>query len=267
MQKIILTFILSVVMLSQASAFNISREITKISGEEFQVKIHFENMNIKGFANISETIPSGFTVIEGNSNGGGFSFRNNKMKIIWLSVPPQANFEIDYTIKVNGDVRSTTLNGVFGYIENDNKSMMNLSPGEIPYALATEEVAVVETTPAVKETTPAKEEIAAVTEPAPKKKETAPFKKEPKPVYTDNSSSTSGTTYHVQIGALTNPNFEFSSSVKSLAPIERKKYGSIYKYLSGSFTSKADAMSLRTKLVNAGISDAFIVKYKDGKRI
>jgi hypothetical protein len=250
MQKIILTFMLTFVMLSQTLAFNISREITKISDEEFQVKIHFENMNIKGYANISETIPSGFTVIEGNSNGGGFSFRKNNMKILWLSFPPQANFEIDYTIKVSGDVNSTTLNGVFGYIENDNKSTMNLSPGKIPYALATEEVAIAET-PVVEETI----------------SEKAPVKKEPKPVYADNSSSTSGITYHVQIGALTNPNFEFSSSVRSLAPIERKKHGSIYRYLSGSFTSRADAMSLRTKLVNTGISGAFVVKYKDGKRI
>ena len=53
-------------------------------------------MNIKGYANITETIPSGFTVVEGNSNGGGFSFRNNKMKILWLSVPPQEDFEIDF---------------------------------------------------------------------------------------------------------------------------------------------------------------------------
>jgi len=257
-------------MLSQTLAFNISREITKISGEEFQVKIHFENMNIKGYANITETIPSGFTVVEGNSNGGGFSFRNNKMKILWLSVPPQEDFEIDYTIKVSGEVSSTTLNGIFGYIENDNKSTMNLSPGEIPYALATGEDAIAGT-PVVEETItetpPVKEEIAAVVEPAPKKEEKAPVKEEPKPVYPDNSSSTSGITYHVQIGAFTNPNFEFSSSVRSLAPIERKKYGSIYKYLSGSFTSRTDAMSLRTKLVNAGISGAYVVKYKDGKRI
>lgn len=252
MHKILLTLALLFSFLVESLAFNISREITKISDKEFKVTVHFENMDVSGFAHISETIPSGFTVEQGNSNGGKFSFRDNKMKIIWLNVPSDKNYEIDYTIKVDGNPVSNTINGVYGYIVNDNKSSMNLSPGEIPYNLGNSSVA---STP-----TPKAE---------PKKVERAPEKKaEPKnePVYTSSSSSQTGITYHVQIGALTNPNHSFPSAVNNLAPIERKKYGSIYKYLSGSFVSREDAMAHRQRVVDAGITGAFVVKYKDGVR-
>lgn len=256
MHKILFTLALLFSFVSESFAFNISREISKVSNDEFKVTIHFENMDVSGFAHISETIPNGFTVEQGNSNGGKFSFRDNKMKIIWLNVPSEENYEIDYTIKVSGNPVSTTITGVYGYIVNDNKSSMNLSPGEIPY-----------------NTGSSQEEIASTPTPTPKKVEKAPVKKEepkkaePKkePTYSSSSSQT-GVTYHVQIGALTNPNHNFSSSVRNLAPIERKKYGSIYKYLSGSFVSREDAMAHRQRVIDAGISGAFIVKYKDGVR-
>lgn len=259
MHKILLTLALIFTFVAETLAFNISREITQVSNDEFKVTIHFENMDVTGFAHISETIPTGFTVEQGNSKGGKFSFRDNKMKIIWLNVPSDKNYEIDYIIRVTGSPVSTTINGVYGYIENDNKSSMNLSPGEIPYKTGS-------STPAVASTPTPKAQ--------PKKTESAPVKKaEPKktepqkePTYSSSSSSQTGVTYHVQIGALTNPNHDFPSAVSRLATIERKQYGSIYKYLSGSFVSREDAMAHRQKVLDAGISDAFIVKYKDGVR-
>lgn len=258
MRKHILAILFLIATLSPALAFNISREITKINGEEFQVTIHFENMDIQGFANISETIPSGFTAYEGNSSGGGFSFRNNKMKIIWLSVPSQSNFEVNYTIKVTGTVVSTTINGVFGYIDNDNKSTMNLSAEDIPFELDSSSEPAIAT---VESPVASKKE-----EPKPVKK-AEPVKKEVKTnSNTSTYSSSSAITYHVQIGALTNPNFQFSSAVTSLGSIEKKRYGSVYKYLSGSFSSREEANAHREKVLDAGINGAFVVKYLNGER-
>ena len=72
--------------------------------------------------------------------------------------------------------------------------------------------------------------------------------------------------YRVQLGAYSK---KLSSSVFKNAGqiIELKTEDGLYKYMSGSFASIQDALKYRDELVKKGYQGAFVVAYKDSKRI
>lgn len=57
-----------------------------------------------------------------------------------------------------------------------------------------------------------------------------------------------------------------SSQFKGLSPVEEYKDGGIYKYTYGSSTSETEALRIRNEIRNK-FKDAFVVKFKNGKRI
>jgi len=75
-----------------------------------------------------------------------------------------------------------------------------------------------------------------------------------------------GVVYRVQLGAYSK---KLSSSVFKNAgqTIELKTEDGMYKYMSGSSSSVQDAMKQREELVKRGYNGAFVVAYKDNKRV
>ena len=76
----------------------------------------------------------------------------------------------------------------------------------------------------------------------------------------------SDVSFRIQIGAFRN---KLSKSVFRELPIVVSVFGedSLYRFFSGSFTDKTDAASHKVNLSSSGYNDAFIVAFKDGKRI
>ena len=76
----------------------------------------------------------------------------------------------------------------------------------------------------------------------------------------------SDVSFRIQIGAFRN---KLSKSVFRELPTVVSVFGddSLYRFFSGSFTDKTDAASHKVNLSSSGYNDAFIVAFKDGKRI
>src|ERR1035437_4481036 len=73
-----------------------------------------------------------------------------------------------------------------------------------------------------------------------------------------------GAVYRVQLGAYSKKSSSFQNAGDS---IELKIEGVLYKYMIGSFTALEDAHKKRDEFLKKGYSDAFVVAYKDNKRV
>ena len=285
--KSLLILITSLLIGFVSHAVSVTREITPLSGSDngFKVALSFNDLGaIGGFAKLKETVPTGATVKEIDSKGGEFSFADNTVKVIWMSKGAES-FTLVYHLFIDNPSSNMEVTGEFNYIVGSDKKVFEISASEVPYegAIAsteatttaeTEETVVEEVVEEVVETVtsnPTTEETTTetVTE-APVEEEVAvveaPVVTETKLESTSSSASSGNVYYTVQIGALTSGNYKFSSAINGLGNIEVKQYGILYKYMSGSFSSKEEALAHRLKLIDAGADGAFVVKYVNGER-
>ncbi len=76
-----------------------------------------------------------------------------------------------------------------------------------------------------------------------------------------------GFTYKVQIAASKNNLAAKSYNFKGLTSISKEKTGAIYRYFSGETSSLSDIERLKSAAIKKGYTTAYIVTYKNGKRI
>jgi hypothetical protein len=94
------------------------------------VEIFINKSDVNGFAKVQQIIPEGFTVEPLETKGATFSFKDNKVKFIWMSLPLQNEFTISYQLTPNATtVGDFTIGGKFSFIsESERKNV------EIPVA-------------------------------------------------------------------------------------------------------------------------------------
>ncbi|MDQ3048999.1 MAG: hypothetical protein M3R27_15730 [Bacteroidota bacterium] len=103
---------------TEPSSVTCKRNVPASPGSEFIVEILINKGTTTGFAKLLETLPAGFTATAMESQGGSFSFSEQKVKFVWVSMPSQPEFKISYKVSVVGSVIGN-IDGVFSYIEND----------------------------------------------------------------------------------------------------------------------------------------------------
>ncbi|GAB4446071.1 MAG: hypothetical protein Fur0028_00230 [Bacteroidales bacterium] len=98
--------------------------------------VNTANLPRDKFAKIQEIVPSGYTATALETNEGIFSFKDNNVKFLWMSLPPQKQFIVSYKLtSVNGMSEIPALSGSLSYIENEatkiksiqNKDFLNSS--------------------------------------------------------------------------------------------------------------------------------------------
>ncbi|PCJ23093.1 MAG: hypothetical protein COA97_12360 [Flavobacteriales bacterium] len=115
-------------------------------GTEAVIEITIKKEDITGFAKVQQIFPDGFTAEPIDTKGATFSFKDNKVKFIWMALPAEKEFTISYKIKPNENtIGDFTLGGKFSFIsESERKNI------EIPIAnfkVISDEPLVVETAP------------------------------------------------------------------------------------------------------------------------
>lgn len=256
--KSLLILITSFLIGFTSHAISVSREITPLVGSDngFKVTLSFNNLGeIGGFAKLREILPTGTMAKEIDSKGGEFSFEDNTVKVIWMSKSANS-FSLTYHIFVQQPKQNLEVSGEFNYLVGSEKKVFTISPTEIPF-----EETIVSATSYEDETlntSSAQEQI---------RMEESAVSKEPDLDKSYSSYQASeNIKYTVQIAALTSGNYKFNAAINELGKIEIKQYGVLYKYTSGLFSSKEEALSHRLKLIDAGAEGAFVVKYVDGER-
>ncbi len=271
------------------------------TGATIDAEVKINKGTVSNFAKYQLDVPSGYNVSAVEVKSGNFTFENQRAKIVWVSIPTDAEFIVKFKIQANNDAANPgTFSQKFYYLENNEKkevdggvNVVTIGSGGSAVAVNTpneaksSEAKVAETV--VNETKPLETKVAetVVTETKPEEtKKVEAIVTETKPVETkkvetvtstkttNNSSASSakvnsnaseaGMTFRVQLGAFsTEPSKNKFSSAGS---VKIDLIDGMYKVTTGNFTSKEDAIKLRDQLQAKGFS-GFIAKYKDGKRI
>lgn len=96
-------------------------------GEEAVVEITINKGDLPGFAKIQQSFPAGFTAEPIETKGATFSFVDNKLKFIWMSLPEEGSFTISYKIipgeTVEGDF---LLGGKFSFISDSERKNIEI---------------------------------------------------------------------------------------------------------------------------------------------
>ena len=135
-----------------------------IQGKVAVVEITINKGDISGFAKVQQIFPAGFTVEPIETKGATFSFKDNKLKFIWMALPVEEEFTISYKIIPNENTTGNfSLGGKFSFISeserknveitvaNFNVSAEPLITEEIPEEPVVEEIAEIIEEPPVEE--------------------------------------------------------------------------------------------------------------------
>lgn len=222
---------------SQKITYSLSDTIN--AGDSLTLGITVEKGKITGFAKLEVYLPIGFTPLPEKQAGASMVCNNNMVKFIWIDIPSK-NI-IDIRIKMKTDKRLVGMKefyGSFHYLENGERKKERL-PHAITWIKNKLKIEIPETLADIypKDKVPS-EALATVS---------------------------SGIAYRVQIGAFSR---KLSTEILSefFQPVEmiKEEYlNKLYKYSIGDFSSREKAKEFCNEY---GISGAFIVVYKDGKR-
>lgn len=98
------------------------------AGSSFTVEVTISKSDLKGFARYYQELPIGYSATPINSNNGTFTFKDQKVKLLWNpQLPSDSTFTISYSIKVDPTAEGTlTLGGNFTYLQENEMKTMNI---------------------------------------------------------------------------------------------------------------------------------------------
>lgn len=105
---------------------------TASANSEFTVELTINKGNIDGAAKLQQELPQGFTAIAIENNGASFTFSNQILRLMWVSLPAESEFKVSYKIVVDKNVSGTkSFGGDFSYVEENTKKSVEISASEI----------------------------------------------------------------------------------------------------------------------------------------
>lgn len=222
-------------------------------GKSFTIRIQIDKGTRNENAKLQQTLPLGFSAENPKHDNGSFQFKDQICNFSWEAFPENEILNLEYTIRVdeNIDEKSYIIPGILFYTENGEekihhfKHTMNIERpviAEAPVDTASSGTTIDEPTPV----DPGNQNIS-------------------QPQVSD-----SGIEYRVQVRAI----YGGKSSPAAVAKrykIDQEIYedyhGGYMKYTTGSFNSYEEAAQLKQQLRAANVPGAFVVAFKDGKRI
>lgn len=271
------------------------------AGSSFDAEIKIIKGGIGNFAKYQMDVPMGYVVSSTEAKGGNFTFENQRAKIVWVSVPSEAEFVVKFKVQVGSNAASPgTFAQKFYYLENSEKKEFEATPISVtvggagavavnntptetkptetkPAETKPVETKPTETTPVETKPTETKPVETKVTETKPvetKTTETKPVESKPvatKPsentsakTTTSSSASEAGMTFKIQLGAFSNePN---KSKFSGAGNVTVESIDGLYKVTTGSFKTREEAYKRMDELKAKGYN-GFLVKYKNGQRV
>ncbi len=223
------------------------RTASTTSDKEFIVEllINKKDLGKDEFAKIQENLPPGYTAEGIETQGGIFTFKNQKAKFLWMTLPQEDEFIVSYKIlSTTGiDIGSVALNGTFSYIEDGNTKSIYISEQDFDSQLADNNKDENDG----KDTTQDGPGLTGIPEPA------------------------KNITYSVQICALKkyrNPSYFNGNKYNLPDKVNAETHEGWNKYTIGSFYEYKEARDYRIKIWEQTIvDDAFVSAYNNGTRI
>lgn len=258
---------------------------TASAGETIDAQFTVTKGNIGAFAKFQCDVPAGTTAAAGDTKSGNFTFENNRVKIVWVSLPGDATFTFSVKITLASSASGpVNITSQFYYLENNVKKEFDLPAHSIqvgggtsatttstpttsttstPTTTPTETVATTSTP-----TTTPTETVAATSTPTTTPTETVATTSTPTTTTTESKTTTTpskvGVVYYVQVAALsTDPGLSYKKYGKMKVVVEN----GMYKVLIGNYSSLEEARQHKAGLIAQGLSGSFVVAYENGVRI
>jgi len=282
---------------SQEVSITNSLPTSASAGQPIEAKYNLTKSPTMGsFAKFQVDLPAGFTAESVEIKGGNFTFENNRVKIVWVSLPGDAAF--DFTFKMTSPATASgniTFTPQFFYLENNVKKEYVVPPVSINFG-GSEAVATDNTTNSTpppttdnstsstppptdntNNTVATTDNSSSNTTPPPTDNTSAtnntpppPVEKTPTPppAATNNTpppAVKSNVVYHVQLAALTNK--PSKSKFAEYGAVKVVEDAGLYKVLVGNFKTLEDARAYKKTLIAKGAEGCFVVAYENGVRV
>ena len=92
------------------------------AGQTIDVEYTVNKGNIGAFAKFQCDLPADYQAAAGDTKSGNFTFENNRVKIVWVSLPGDATFTFSYKMIIPVSASgSANINAQFYYLENNVK--------------------------------------------------------------------------------------------------------------------------------------------------
>jgi hypothetical protein len=95
-----------------------NRTITRISDNEFNVKLVIENNTITGFGKILETLPEHCKTEKINDAGAIVTQDKNTIKFVWFEIPTSNSIEVSYKVSCLKAQDALVIHGQLSYTDN-----------------------------------------------------------------------------------------------------------------------------------------------------
>jgi hypothetical protein len=106
---------------------NAPSEVT--AGDEFQVKITLNKGNLQSFSRLVQDLPAGLKATSISSANADFTFKDNRVRLIWLKMPDSSSVTVTYSIKVDQRLKGDfDLTGKFSYISDNERISIEGDP-------------------------------------------------------------------------------------------------------------------------------------------
>jgi septal ring-binding cell division protein DamX len=103
---------------------------TAAPGSSFTMELDIAKGDVSGFAKLQQILPPGFTAEAGESANATFSFKDQKVKFLWMALP-NGDFKVSYKINVDASLSGNQIiEGSFAYIK-DNETEKFIIPKDI----------------------------------------------------------------------------------------------------------------------------------------
>lgn len=249
---------------------------------DYLVKLLVNKGNAQKFAKIEEDVPAGFSAEALETKDAVFTFKDQKVKFLWMNLPADPRFVVSYKLIApdgKGDI-TVSLKGTFSYLVGDatrvidiiqkDIDLSNIDPkvleGIISSAVSYEGASFVTgfTQSYAEGGVDIPIEYKKI-EDKPKKKVAQEFDMQPFMLLPEK-----GVYYRVQIAAGHKPiNIKrYFTRYNITYDVRTEKHDGWYKYSIGSFREYKEARDFRIFIWNTTrINDAFVTAYNNGVRI
>lgn len=259
-----------------ATEIAVKRKIEKQVGDVYLVTLDINKTNVEGFAKLSENIPQGFNAKNSNSGGGVFSFENNEVKFLWLSIPTESNFKVSYILeKTFASSGTNEISGTMAYLEGEDTRKYSIAA--TTFEVAGSEDVVADNSSSLQDKVDEQaneneddEEITNENEIVENTQETTTDEVEDtnKKVTNTPAPQTGLVAYKVQVGAfrdgITIDKYQKKFNLNEQINLENHEGWT--KLITGNFKDYKSARDKRNNLRNK-VKTAFVTAYNQGERI
>lgn len=221
-------------------------------------------------------VPVGVNITEVDSKSGNFTFENNRAKIVWVSVPSDAEFTLKFKVSVTSSAPAEgAVIQKFYFLENGAKKEVEAEALNVQFggSATPKNISGTTTQTTPTKTEPVKTQPVATTPTKTEPVKTEPVKTEPvktepvktEPVATTPSAGTPGLVYRVQLAS--SPTDPGKSKYAALGSgVEISKEDGAFKVLYGKYNTKEEGLKGFEEAAAKGFK-GFLVKYQNGVRV